>query len=343
MAAAKRHAACLILAAILTATPNLTHAAEPIYGDCAVDDQVPTQERAQYQRAAIAYVEALSRGDTESLRAAAAPEMWRGVPASEIDAALQSTAKLVGELSMPHVVHSYRVAVRRFGDDEIRFFPCRLSPQSSLKSEQERVLVAVRNLPLQAHVSVEASGTHATWAFTLWLRPNGDKWEVLGAHLGIASMPGFSPEKLLSLAQRERDAGRNLNARLLYSGAAGLWYRGPNLILGGHRIAVAEMRGVPAVPPFDTPPPWHFPAGERTFPIVWIAPLLGSEERKTFLEITVDSRGLADDEADRTNRALISAFKTAHPDYAVVFDGIVATAQLGEGRTFRTVVPTDRP
>lgn len=343
MATVKRSAVRLALAGILGLLPGLACAAGVVNGTCAVDDQVPVQERAQYQRAAIAYVDALSRGDTASLRAAATAEMWQDVPAEEIDASLEMTAKLVGELSMAHVVHSYRLAVQRFGNGETGIFPCRSSPRSSLKSEEERVLVSVRSAPVQAYVVVEASGNGATWVFTLWLVPNGEKWQVLSAHVGVANLPGQAPEKLLTLARRERDAGRNLNARLLYSGAAGLWYRGPNLSLGEHRVAVAEMQSIPPVPPFDTAPPWQIRAGDRTIPVVWMKPLLGAEDRKIFLELTVDARGLAAEDAERTNRALISAFKTAHPEYAEVFDGIVATAQFDEGRTFRSVDPADRP
>ncbi|SBV93727.1 exported hypothetical protein [uncultured Alphaproteobacteria bacterium] len=334
-----RRATCLAFALILGAVPAAANGADLVVGSCAVDDQVPAEERASYQRAAIAFVDALARGDAADLRAAAFPEMWQGMSDAEIRASAGTTAETYGNFAAPHVVHSYRVVIRRFGEGETGFYPCAASARSGLKSEKDRVIVAVRNVPVQAHVVIEASANDVVWTFTLWLMPGEERWQVSHMHVSAGGMGGMRPDRILSLARRERDAGRGLNARLLYSAAAGSSYRGPYLIPSDYRIAVAEMQAIPMAAPFDAPPPWRIETAASSAAILAMKPVLFPAVRKIYLEITLDAQGLDDEAAEHANRALISAFKTAHPEYAAAFDGIVASARIDDRKHWRTVDP----
>lgn len=139
----------------------------------------------------------------------------------------------------------------------------------------------------------------------------------------------------LKRARRERDAGRMLNAKLLYASAVFLSQSGPALILGVHQQAIEDMGNLPEVPPFEGPPPWQAHYGDRTFTISAIGVFY--QDGKWLIGLAHNSTASDDRTAEADNRALISAFEAAHPEYAKAFDGVRAEARMLGDRSHTTI------
>lgn len=196
-------------------------------------------------------------------------------------------------------------------------------------------MIAASPAPLQAHVIIEATARNNRWAFVLWLLPDQPRWRINGFYILPITILDRTATDIWKLARQERQRGHVLNSYLLYVSAAQLAYRGPDLQLGIQPEIVKEKAALTVPPELKGEPPFEWKFSKGNYHVIGIGPIGVGGVFALRIVHTVAQTG-DDRELDRQNRALITAFKDAHPDYAQVFDGLVVQAVMPNGSGFGT-------
>ncbi|HYM01863.1 MAG TPA: hypothetical protein VET85_02890 [Stellaceae bacterium] len=304
-------------------------------GRCLTDDEVPASERAPYETAAKRFVETVLGERPENAYAEFTEELRERISAEDFSRAVVQLIHGFRPLTELHVAHSYRESQARLGSGRVNV-PCTALAHGSLSAPDGRVMIAASPAPLQAHVIIEGKAKNNRWAFVLWLFPDQPNWRIGGFYMTPITILDRTATDLWNLAREQKRRGHSLNSYLLYVSAAQLAFRGPNLQLGIQPEIVKEVSAGKTPPELEGKPPYDWKFGEATYHVLSVGP---TGTAGVFdLEITYEvAQAETDEELERRNRALITAFAKAHSDYAEVFDGLVVRAKTSDGTGFTTI------
>jgi hypothetical protein len=206
-----------------------------------------------------------------------------------------------------------------------------------LTHSEASVTVALTNVREQAYVLISAKGTPESWVVVLWLVPHEGQWQVQAFHLMMETAASKNAAEILAQARMERSRGHNLNAEVLYAGAADLASRGPFYRTGFQDTIQEEAQQIMMPTDFRGQPPFTLQGPSGPFTIWHMNPV--PVRGQLYLLISQEISPWKDSgETVRKNRALISAFATRFPEYSDVFSGMVAeSTDHDRGHGWRTV------
>ena len=200
--------------------------------------------------------------------------------------------------------------------------------------------MAVVAAPEQAYVLLTGDGRTAGVVFTLWLLREGSAWKVNSFAFNVAALSGRNALQLWQVARAQHQHGHEFNATLLYFAAVQIANRGPDLELAFAPQMVQEQAQV--IPPKELtgPPPFHIEGDGKQFSLLNIGST--DVDGRMYLAITYDAAPWkSTKQVEHSNQALIALITKLFPEYAEVFQGVVAQAsERGTGRTFATVSDT---
>jgi hypothetical protein len=319
----------LVFAGIIANRPAI---AQLTLASCATDNEIPTDQRTALEQAGLSFVQALISFNAEAAYTLLSSGAQQAVPRDKLAVLIAQAIQPMAPFSNVRVMQVH--LVRAVTSASTARVIC-----GSLARPGDWVSVAVKPIPEQAHVLIDAQTRNNGWTFALWLTPEPD-WRVEYFHLTGSSMVGKTAHDIWDLARSEQQSKHNFNAAILYQTASQLAYRGPNFQLGisseiqkeGSTLQLPrELQG-------QAPFVWKFGANE--YKILNAGPI--GVAGKIYLMVTQEVAPWgADQEADQHNRALISDFGRAIPEYTNVFAGLVVGAkERGGNRLFRTVDET---
>jgi hypothetical protein len=307
-------------------------------GSCSTDDEVTASDRALYETPAMQFVEALLGDKPEAAYSQLADQLRAKLPVDDFLRSVNQGVRPFRPFEGLHIQHSYRVSEITLGSSATAV-ACSEAAHGDLNSPEGRVIMAALPAPLQAHVIIEGTTKNNRWAFVLWLSPSQQSWRINAFHILPITILDRSATDLWNLARQEGQRGHVLNSYLLYTSAAQLAFRGPNLQFGIQPEIEKEMGSleIPLELKGEAPYEWKFP--DNTYHVIAIGPLGVGGEFVLRIAHKVAQTG-DQHELERQNRALIKAFRDAHPEYRQIFDGLVAQAVMPDGSGFGTVEQT---
>jgi hypothetical protein len=310
--------------------------AQPILATCATDDEIPPDKRATIEQAGLRFVQALVSLNTEAAYSELSSGAKQAVPRDKVAVLIAQVIQPIAPFSAVRVAQIHLVKVVTNAST------ARILCGSSLARPEDWVSVAVRPIAEQAHVLIDAQTKNNGWTFALWLAPEQD-WRVDYFNVVTSTMVGKTAHDLWDLARSEQQSNRNFNAAMLYITANQLASRGPNFQLGITSEIQKDMQKLQLPPQLQGQAPFIWKFGEHAYKILNVGPIgVGG---KIYLTLTQETAPWGvDQEADQQNRALISDFARAVPEYTNVFAGLVVGAkERGGNRLFRTVDETTAP
>lgn len=321
-----------ILAAIGLLTASFGSAIESYAASCSTGDEIPAGMRATLEQTGLRFVAALLGSDPAAAYAAFTSEAKQAVSLDEFTAMVRQVVQPMAPFSNLRVQQIYLVKQAR-GSPVI----C-----GSLKRPEDRVTVAAKTVPEQAHLVVEGDTKNNGFAFVLWLIPEQD-WRIQYLQVMATSMAGRSATDIWGLARDEQHRNHDFNATILYRVARDLAYRGQNFQLGIQPEIEGDLSKLQVPHELQGQPPFTWQLGDHAFKIVNVGPI--GVAGKIYLYITqeIEPWG-ANEEADQQNRQLIREFERVFPEYTDAFAGLVVAAiERGGTRGYRTVYVPEAP
>jgi len=206
---------------------------------------------------------------------------------------------------------------------------------------ESNVRVAISNVPEQAYALVSAKGSQERWVATLWLIPNGGKWQIQSFQITIVSAAGRPVGEILAMARQENSRGHMLNTGILYAAAASLATRAPFYHTGLEDAIQKEAQQVSSPEEFRGNPPFNLKGSPGSFALVRLNSI--AINGKLYLVVAQEASPWKDSkEIEQKNRALIRLFAERFPEYSSVFAGLVAEAtERGGTNGWRTVLDNE--
>jgi hypothetical protein len=301
---------------------------------CRQDDQIPVDERAPIEAAALAFVRALVATDPAA-HSQMTSEAQRVVTRDALLALARDNLEPGGPLEQLHVAETFLVQVA--GTSSTAPVICGKPGRA-----EDRVSVTAAPIPKQAYVFLKAQSRYNGWIFVLLLKPE-DGWRVARLQFNIETIMGTSAQDYREAAHSEQNLGHPFNAAMLYLVAKQLAYRGPHVQLGIQSEIERELAAVELPDLLRGQPPFTWHLQEQTFRVLQVGPF--GIRGKNYLSITHEILAWTQDaEADRRNRALIREFSRAVPEYSSAFAGLRVVAQeKGGKRSYSTYDPPVDP
>ena len=303
-------------------------------GDCSTDDEVSANERFPYEQAALRFVETILGDKPQEAYAKLSPEL-QGKVSEEDFVRLVDGVRANRPVTELRIEHSYRESQVTLGSG-ISYVACTTVAQGVISKLDGRVMIAALPISLQAHVIVEGKARNNRWSFVLWLLPNQPGWQFAGFYMLPTSVLDRSATDLWNLARKEHQEGHNLNSYLLYVSAAQLAARGPNLQLGIEPEIRKEMSALTKPAELQGSPPFEWKFASGAFRVANIGPIgVGKVFDLSIVHLVAQTSN--NQELERQNRALITGFQNAYPEYTQIFDGLVVRALRPDGTGYATV------
>jgi hypothetical protein len=322
---------CVLLAVTLSPLVAAPKATSQLFRtSCKADDEVPPQDRESIGQVALKFVEDALGPNTSSAYAAFTANAKESVPLEQFVSGFQNTIKPMGPFKNLRVAHTYLPKLT--GGTQEQRVVC-----GNFSSPEGWVAVNAKPGPVEAYAIVEGDTVNNTSAFIIWLLPEQGNWRVQYVHFATITMVGKSADDLQKIAAGENAKQHTFNAFILYSAALQLADRGPFFQLGTKPEIEKAIGNVPRPPTLQGQAPfvWHF--DKSTFTVLNVGPIgIGG---KIYLLIDHEVKPWAEDEeADRENRNLITAFAKAYPEYKEAFAGLIVRAhERGSNRGFGSV------
>jgi hypothetical protein len=316
-----RSALCLALALLaIAAAPAVSRAAEtgataPV---CKIDNEIASAQRDALEDKALAFVRAALGAAPQAAYAMMAPEAQSRTSAQGFADQVRTLSSSSGPFDNLRVAHTYLISGVAEGTAQPRAL-------CGTVANGQWVSVAIKPEKEQAYVVVGAQTRNNSWAFTLWLVPDGREWRVLNFHVGISAIAGRTPEDLLTLIRDEREAGRAFNAAIVLAAARDLTNRGPTFQLGITQALQAEADKVRVPAELQGTPPFTWKMKGKSYTVAG-AGMIGVGKDIGIVFVLPHKTWTNDQDAVAANRAFIEAFRATHPDYARAFDFLVARA-----------------
>jgi len=327
--------ATIVIVALGGAIVDRPAIAQPILATCATGKEIPAGERAAIEQAGLRFVQALVSFNTEAAYTELSSGAKQAAPQDKVAALIAQVIQPMAPFSAVRVAQIHLVKV-------VTSAPTARILCGSLARPEDWVSVAVKPIAEQAHVLVDVQTRNNGWTFALWLAPEQD-WRVEYFTVVPSSMVGKTAHDLWDLARSEQQSKHNFNAAILYITASQLASRGPNFQLGITSEIQKDMQKLQLPTQLQGQAPFIWKFGDHEYKILNVAPIgVGG---KIYLTLTQETAPWgADQEADQHNRALISDFARAVPEYTNVFAGLVVGAkERGGNRLFNTVDETTAP
>ena len=299
---------------------------------CSIDDQIPAERRAAIEAAGLSFVNAVLAGKPDQAYASFTADTKAHMPADSFAQMVAGARQSFQGVQGLHVGHAYLVAGADQGTAK------RVTCGDTRRPEQ-LVTVEVQPVPLQAHLLIEGGTIGDSFTFVLWLVHDQEGWLVQNLYLGMSAMTGKSAADLWHLARAEADRHHGFNAALLYAAANNLAERGNDFELGFRPEMQAEIARLkpPAALQGTSALIWHL--GGKAYRILAVGPV-GAREKLYLMVNWQTTSWQSDAEAEARNRALMTDFARAFPEYAEVFAGVVLSAVEREtGRGYRSFYP----
>jgi hypothetical protein len=284
-------------------------------GICSHNEEIASQERSAIDSSALAFYRAAMAQDADAALALMIPEAQSGGRTS----VMQTIALLarLGPFANATVADTY--LVHSSGGGPVTRTIC------GTVSGDQWVAVQIRPGMTQAHVVISAQTRNNGWAFVLWMVQDQNKWRVQYFNVNTSSVAGYTPDRLLALARKERDGGHVFNASLLYAGVKSIIDRGPAFQLGIDQTVASDISELKTPVELQGTPPFNWAVGGVTYKVAQVA-MIGIASKLGIGFQLPQTVWIGDADVSAKNRAFINWFITSHPDYSRVFSFLVARA-----------------
>lgn len=306
---------------------------------CETDDEVDAISRAAYEDTALKFVRdamglaperAYDENTSAAFKVATKRDDFLKFARAQIHA-------LGGAIEDWRVEHSYYVTGVTVGQGRPKGVICTSVAHGSSSVPEGRVMVAYAPGTDQALVIVEAGTADISWAFVVSMTRDAGRWLVSGFHATDTAVAGQSALGLWRRGQAQHARQHDFNAFVLDATAMKLSTRGPALQLGIQAEIKKELYALPRPSELETQAPYRWRFESAAAPVVRIWPI-GVRGRMYLLLTQVLDPWSDDQDADRQNGTLITAFSRAHPEYTDAFDGLAVDAvERGGTHGFRTI------
>ena len=305
---------------------------------CATDDEIPAEARSPIDQAALELAQAVVSSDPVEAYARLADEL-RGKQTPEAFATYVHNVVSIARFTNLRVSHTYLITtteVTILGSGQSGTAFCSRLKGGNALTPAEQLAVAVKSVPEQAHVIVEADTFNNTFAFVIWLVPEHDQWRALALHVMATASVGKSAEDVWDLAREQQRRGHDLNSVILYAFALELANRGPAMQLGIQSQIQKDFAAARKPDRLKGEAPWVLQFGTRSFRILNFR-VLGIAG-KLYLTIRHEVPAWTDEQDPaRQNRELIAEIPAAFPEYREVFAGLLIEAIEAHGtRLYRS-------
>jgi hypothetical protein len=307
---------------------------QPFAGSCKTDSEISAKDLAAVDKAAIGFVQDALGPNPAAAYSNFTAEAKQNVNSEKFVSVFKQGVQPMGPFKNLRVAHTYLAQVT--GGSEEQRVVC-----GNLSSPETWVAVNAKPGPAQAHVIVEAQTLNNSWAFVLWLLPEEGNWHIQYSQAMATAMVGKTAEDLQRMAESEMHENHDFNAYILYTTALQLAARGPFLQLGIQPEIQKGLESLKPPPVLQGRLPFDWQLGQASFKILNVGPI--GVGQKIYLQIDQEIEPWADNnDADKKNHELISAFSKSFPEYKHAFAGLVARAhERGGNRLFGTVSETD--
>jgi hypothetical protein len=331
--------------ALLTSGGAAAAEASPAAGQCFVDNEIPPSDRSTALALATTFHDLVSRSaDTDAYCMLSAA--IRSRYSFEAFRAITVPLRAQGPLTDLKLEHAYLVRGAKTAQFSTR----------CASSAPDAVVLSTFEMPMQIHLVMSARTFNGeTFAFTIWLYPEGTTWRIHAFFYTPITMLGRGAMDLLADAREQRRQGHNFNAAMLFVAAQTLLYRGPDVELVASQQLREELATFQLPPEFAGVPPYTWRLGQSVF-TVENATILGAEGRVVLVLTHSDPawNGTDYDFADTRNKAFIDAFLKSHPEISATFSMVAAhllkpnkverwgtVYEFGKG--YRPMAPTPAP
>jgi len=286
-------------------------------GTCQEDAEIAQARRDALEDRAMAFVQAGLQQDTGKAYDMMTKEAQKSVTLANLGTMFDFLHKTAAPFEDPRVLHTYFLQTAGGGPNSRAI--------CGTLANNGWVSVEIKPGVDQGHVLISAKARNNDWAFTLWMLPDGNGWQVEYFHANPSSVVGLTPEVLLQRARGERDSGHAFNAAMLYAGAQGIADFG-----SAFQLAITQPLREDLVK-FQLPselagnPPFIWNMQGRKF-TVQRAGIIGIAGQVGVMFLLPQATWSGNDEAEKFNREFINAFIAAHPDYTRSFSFLVARA-----------------
>jgi hypothetical protein len=308
------------------------HAAPPpLPYHCSQDGDIDPMRRAVIESTATQFVHSVLSGDAGSAWDSMTTRGQSTITRDQFvgNAALRIQPTQARNIAVQHAFLIYVVGTPAPG--------ARVACGADVSDPVQSYRMAVVAAPEQAYVLLTADGRTAGLVFTLWLLRNGSAWKVNSFAFNVATLSGRSALQLWQVARDQHQHGHEFNATLLYFAAVQLAQRGPDFELGFAAQISQEQAQVTRPKELTGPPPFHFEGDGNNFSVLNIGAT--DLDGRMYLAVTYEAAPWkSTKQAERSNQVIIALITKLFPEYAEVFQGIIAQAsEAGTGRTFATV------
>ncbi|HEX3810552.1 MAG TPA: hypothetical protein VHW02_12740 [Rhizomicrobium sp.] len=286
-------------------------------GSCQTDSEIAQQQRAAIDDAAMSYVRTVLGTNPADAYDLMTKEARAATTADKFGASLRPFIQAMSPENNIKVAHTYYLQSSGSGPDARAI----CGPVSGY----QWVSLEIKPGQSQAHVEISGQSRNNDLAFNLWLLRDQSNWRVQYFHFGLSSIVGLPPETLLQRARQERDAGHLFNAAMLYAGVQATIDRGPAFQLGIQQELQEDLAKFQRPVELNGTPPflWNMNGQKYSVAQVTIGGIAGKLGLAFILPQTTWN---GFEEADKSNKAFLTAFIATHPDYARVFNFLVARA-----------------
>lgn len=286
-------------------------------GSCVEDNEIPLAQHNVISSTAMRFVKSLLGSDRNVAYGMMTNAAQRAIGADKFDREVKLMVQSMAPFADPRLEHIYLIKSIGTGPDT-------RTVCGSL-TNHEWVALTVRPGQTQAHVIITSKTRNNDWAFTLWLLPAGDAWQVAYFHMGVSSIVGITPDELLTRARSERDAGRAFNAAMLYAGVRATTDRGPDFQLGIVQTLNEDLAKFSPPAELSGKPPFTWKMEGHNYVVDQVS-IMGVQGKLGLVFILPHQEWNGDQEADRENKEFLKAFVASHPDFSRVFRFLVARA-----------------
>lgn len=298
---------------------------------CATDGDIDPMRRAVIESTAMQFVRSVVSGDAGSAWDAMTGHGQSSITRDQFvsNAALTIQPTQPRNLAIQHAFLIYVIGTPAPGARVV----CGADVSDPTRSYRMAVVAA----PEQAYVILTADGRAAGLVFTLWLLRDASGWKVNSFDFHTATLSGRNALQLWQVARDQHQHGHEFNATLLYFAAVQIADRGPDFELAFAPQMAQEEAQVTRPKELTGRPPFKFEGDGKDFSLLNI----GSTDvgGRMYLALTYEAAPWkSTKQVEHSNQMLIALITKLFPEYAEVFQGIVAQAsERGTGRTFATV------
>jgi hypothetical protein len=284
---------------------------------CLIDADVSPEDRQPLETTALSFIRAALGSNPSDAYAMMVTEARATTSSEAFAAGMGAIQHQSGQFHDVRAAHTYLIESTGGGAAE--------AAACGLLAGRQWVSVELKPERKQAYVAISARTQNSDWDLTVWLLPDAGKWAVGWFNIGVATLAGRTADDVLQLARRERTAGHGFNAAMLYVALRALIDRGQNFRLAISREAAKDFEVLEVPREVQGAPPFAWSLGGKEYTVDQ-ASIVGVEGKLGLIFLLPLTTWTGEGAADKYNREFLTGFIAAHPDYARVFEFLVARA-----------------